>query len=72
MTAKERKDFIQMYNALKRISQYQTPSQLRKDSSKDWGIDFEEAIEMAYENIQGEAKAGVKNVRIPLISNEVK
>lgn len=68
MTSKEKKDFLQMHTALKRIGMYQTPKQLRKDSSKDWGIDFEEAIEMAYENIQQEAKAGVKNIRIPVIN----
>ena len=52
-----------MLNALKKIKAYQSPEKLRKDSSKDWGLDFEEVIEMSYENIQGEAAFACKNVK---------
>lgn len=52
-----------MRDALIEITKYQTPDKLRKDSEKDWGVDFEEAIEMAYENIQGTAKYAVKGIR---------
>lgn len=54
-----------LYDALKRITQYDTPGRLRRSSEKDWGVDFEEAIEMAYENIQEEAKRAIKGVRRP-------
>lgn len=63
MTKKERNDFNQMQNALKRIKNYQSINSLRKDSKKDWGLDYEEALEMAYENIQSEAIAGLRGVR---------
>lgn len=57
--------FRQMYNALQRIKSYQTPEQLRKNSERDWGLDYQETIGMAYENIRQEAKDGLKNVRLP-------
>ncbi|MCK9627706.1 MAG: hypothetical protein M0R37_03840 [Bacteroidales bacterium] len=63
ITEKQRKQFNIMLNALKTIKAYQSPRQLRKESLKDWGLDFEEAIEMAYENIQNEACSSCKNVK---------
>lgn len=63
ITEKQKQQFNLMLNALKKIKVYQSPEKLRKDSSKDWGLDFEEAIEMAYENIQGEAAFACKNVK---------
>jgi hypothetical protein len=62
ITEKQKQQFNLMLNALKKIKAYQSPEKLRKDSSKDWGF-FEEAIEMAYENIQGEAAFACKNVK---------
>lgn len=67
ITEKQKHQFNNMLNALKKIKAYQSPSKLRKDSSKDWGLDFEEAIEMAYENIQNDAAFACKNVK-PLLS----
>lgn len=52
-----------MLTTLKRIKAYQSPEKLRKDSEKDWGLSFEEAIEMAYENIQSEASLACKGVK---------
>jgi hypothetical protein len=63
ITEKQKQQFNLMLNALKKIKAYQSPEKLRKDSSKDWGLDFEEAIEMAYENIQSEAAFACKNVK---------
>lgn len=64
--SKMERDYAQMYGALKRIAAYQTPDQLRRRSKKDWGLDdADEAIGMAYENIQCEAKDGLKGVRKP-------
>lgn len=60
ITEKQRQQFNYMFLILTRIKSYQTVEKLRRDSNKDWGIDFEEALEMAYENVLGEAKAGAK------------
>ena len=59
---------IKLLIALKRISSYDPPSRLRKQSKGDWGLGFEEAIEMAYENIQAEAKEAVRGVRTAKVS----
>ncbi len=63
MTAKERKDYNQMKRALARIKMYQSTNALRRDSVKDWGLDYEDALEMAYENVLNEAKQGLKGVK---------
>jgi hypothetical protein len=65
MTPLEHRSYAQMYGALHRICAYQTPDELRKRSIKDYGLDAEEAIEMAYENILQEAKAGLRRLRKP-------
>lgn len=63
MTPKQKRDYNRMRLMLIRITKYQTPYKMRKDSEKDWGLGFEEAIEMAYENIQSDAKAAIKGVK---------
>lgn len=69
ITAKQAQQFNKMKQALTVISKsFQPPTQLRKESGNDYGLEYEEALEMSYENIQGIAKAGVKNVR-PLSFN---
>lgn len=56
--------YNRMYDALKTIANgYHTPDQLRKENKGAWGLDYEEALEMAYENIQQLAKEATKNVR---------
>lgn len=62
MTEQQKSDFNRMWTALQRIIEYQDPETLRENSQKDWGLDFEEAIEMAYENIQEEARQGVQGI----------
>lgn len=55
---------IRLFDALKRISkQYMTPDQIRRDS-KNSGLDYEEYLEMSYENIQADAKRAIYGVRI--------
>ena len=55
-----------MYDTLKRIArEYQTPDQLRRNSERDFGCDYEDALEMAYENLQQEAESAIKGVRRP-------
>jgi hypothetical protein len=53
------------YDVLKRIaSGYQTSAKLRRNAGQ-YGCSFEEEIEMAYENIQEEAKRAIKGQRRP-------
>lgn len=61
----DQKTIVRLYGALKTITQYQTPSQLQRSSSKRYGLDYAEAMEYAYENIQQTAKAAIKGVRLP-------
>lgn len=64
---------VKMYAALERIAKgYQTPDQLRKNSDKEWGLGYEETLEMAYENLQAEAKAAIKGVRIKPLVDELR
>jgi hypothetical protein len=61
----QQKQFNQMRSALITISKgYQTASQLRKSATKQFGLDYEEVIEMSYENIQNTAAQAVKGVKI--------
>lgn len=64
--AKPRINYEQRFAlALKRILAYMTPDQLRRRSEKEYGLAFEEALEMAYENIQGEARSALSGYRKP-------
>lgn len=56
---------IRLYDTLKRIARdYQTPDQIRRSAERDYGLSPDEALEYAYENIQHEAKAAIKGLRI--------
>ena len=64
MTPTQRKQFNRMRDALTKIArQYETPEQIRRSSWKKYGLDFDEAIGYAYENIQGEARVAVCGVK---------
>jgi hypothetical protein len=64
ITEKQAITYNLMLIALKQIAHdYQTPSQIRKGSKCEYGLDFDEAIEMAYENIQEVAKRVTKGVK---------
>lgn len=54
-----------LYDALKRITKYQSPEQLLRNGEKNWGCSGEEALQYAYENIQGEARAAIRGMRRP-------
>lgn len=61
----ERTDVQRYYDALESIARkFQTPEQLRR-SAKHIGLTPDEHIEMAYENIQGVAKAAIRGKRRP-------
>lgn len=51
------------YVALKRITAYMTPAQLRRNAERQYGLDHAEALEMAYENVIGEAKHALRGYR---------
>lgn len=62
MTPKQKEQFNRMRATLKRIAtSYMTPAQIQRD--KEAGLDYEEYLEYAYENMQAEAKAACKGVR---------
>lgn len=54
-----------LFDALKRISRYDDPERLRKRAWKEYGLDGDEAISMAYENVLAEAKNAIKGMRKP-------
>ena len=64
MTPKQKEQFNRMRSALKRIATgYETPAQIRRGSKSHYGLDAAEELEMAYKNIQHEAKRAVAVVR---------
>ena len=64
MTSRQMQQFNQMRAALCRIArEYVSPQKLYRDAERLYGITGIEAIEMAYENIQNEARAAVKGVK---------
>jgi len=62
-TQKER--YNKMLLALKIITKgFQTPKQLRISCKADYGLDYIEALEYAYENMRNEAHNACHNVRV--------
>lgn len=64
MTPKETAKAQRLFDALKTISQYDSPERVRRDAGP-MGLDENEAVEMAYENVISEAKAAVLKMRRP-------
>lgn len=54
-----------LYDALKRITRYDSPDKLRRRAEKDYGLSGEEAIEYAYENVRDDAKEAIRGLRRP-------
>jgi len=46
---------------LRRIAAYSTPDELRQNAEGDYGLDYDEALEMSYENIQQEAMSALQS-----------
>jgi hypothetical protein len=61
MTEKE----MRLYYALKRITKYDPPERLRKHSEHFYGLSYQEALEMAYDNVLNEAKSAIRGMRSP-------
>lgn len=54
-----------LYDALKRITAYSSPDKLRQTAQKTYGLEPDEAIEAAYENVLEEAKDAIRGMRRP-------
>jgi hypothetical protein len=65
MTAREQRSYTKLVTALRRILCYQTPKQLERSAGRAYGLQYCEALEMAYENMRGEAEAVRHLVRAP-------
>lgn len=66
MTEKQRKQFNRMRYTLRKIYRsYQRPDQILRQCEKDehYGPDYQETLEMAYENLQAEAQKGVAGIK---------
>lgn len=56
------------FDTLKRIAhQYDTVEQVKKSAGRRYGLEPDEALEMAYENLQNEARVAIKGKRRPKI-----
>ena len=53
------------FDALKKITRFMYPRQLRRCSEADYGLPYEEALEYAYENVIEEAKQALGKRRRP-------
>jgi hypothetical protein len=64
MTKKQVQQFNAMLGALTMIAKgYQTPRQLERNSKKQYGLGYTEALGMSYENIQICARNAIKGVK---------
>ena len=62
----DQEQFQQLYSAMQRITRdYMSPAELRRHAQHQYGLPYHEALEMAYENIQAEAKAALKGISRP-------
>jgi hypothetical protein len=57
-----------LYAALKRITAYMPPDKLAKVCEKKYGLEYDEALEMAYENVLSEAANAIRGVRRPRVT----
>lgn len=54
------------YATLRRIAKhYQTSDRLRRNAERQYGLAYEEALEMAYDNIQMDAANAIRGKRAP-------
>ena len=58
---------LKYFDVLKRIASYDSPERLRRDSEKSYGLDYTEALEMAYDNVLQEAKNAIRGARRPVV-----
>ena len=53
-----------LFDALKTIASYNSPERVRRDAPA-MGLDENEAVEMAYENVLQEARSAIRGMRRP-------
>lgn len=58
---------LRYWQALKQITQYHDPSALLKKGKDLYGVSGEEALVMAYENMQEEAKSAIRGRKRPVL-----
>lgn len=64
ITENQKQQFNLMLSTLKKIAKaYQTSEQLRRNSEKQYGLEYDEALEYAYDNLQMEAETASKGIR---------
>jgi hypothetical protein len=64
MVMGKRVDYEERFEmALRRILRYMTPAQLRRHCERQYGLSYEESLEMAYENVLGEARSAIAGYR---------
>lgn len=74
MTTKQAQQFNRMLAALKKIHrEYMTPDQIRRhaEGKNHFGLDYDEELGMAYENLQNEAKVASHRIK-PIKINDWK
>lgn len=54
------------FDVLKRITKYQSSDVLQRRSQKDYGLDYSEALEFAYDNVRQEAMDAIRGKRRPV------
>ena len=65
ITEEQKEQFNEMLKVLRHIDKgYMTTEELRKDSESEYGLDYEEALEMAYENILTDLRFAIKDVNL--------
>ena len=62
---------IVIYDALKRITRYASTDQMRRNSQRNYGLEYVEMLEMAYENVKNEAASALKGMRRPKITDSI-
>ena len=50
---------------IEKLNQYQTPEELHDHCQEEYGLDYEESLEMAYENMQTDA-----SILLKLLNNQ--
>ncbi len=69
MTDLQKVQFNLMLKTLQKIAhEYLSPSELETYSEQEYGLPYEEALEMAYENIQHEARCAIDKLNLSVRS----
>lgn len=58
---------LRYYSALKTIKAFSSLERLRRDAEKQYGLSYEEALEMAYDNMQIVAANAIRGERAPQV-----